>query len=203
MAQQMVAIKINSQYSAYICLAVHQCPKQADIPNTLVIGQVLRDPQSQRPESPLRQPKEAAHHAALALRLARIHVSVQEQRSEHEPPRRDAGGQLGVFQAGGQGKEHGLGRVLEEVGVGALGAVELLSAGLYAWTVSTDVPANVKLVHGMVSHVRLALLDARIAVGIRDLGSLAECGGDGPVDESQEGNRAQGDADDGASSRLA
>jgi hypothetical protein len=37
---------------------------------------------------------------------------------------------LGVLQARDEGEEHSLGRILEEVGVGALGAVELLGLSL-------------------------------------------------------------------------
>jgi hypothetical protein len=37
---------------------------------------------------------------------------------------------LGVLQARDEGEEHCLGGVLEEVGVGALGAVELFGFGL-------------------------------------------------------------------------
>lgn len=52
------------------------------------------------------------------------------------------------------------------------------------------------------THVLLALLDCGIAVRVGDLGGFAQASGDDAVDESEDGNGAQGDANDGAGSSV-
>lgn len=44
------------------------------------------------------------------------------------------------------------------------------------------------------TYVLLALLDGGIAVRVGDLGGFAQAGGDGAVDEAQDGNDAKGDS---------
>lgn len=57
---------------------------------------------------------------------------MQEQNTENGPRGAQPSSQLGVFHTCDQDREHGLRRILEEVGVGALGAVELVGLGLYS-----------------------------------------------------------------------
>ena len=61
-----------------------------------------------------------------------------------------------------------------------------------------DTLKNSSVFRGDLSHIRLAFLHGRIAVGIEDLGTLSESARDKPMDEAQQGNCAKGDADDGA-----
>lgn len=50
---------------------------------------------------------------------------------------------------------------------------------------------------GAGTYVGFTFLYAGVAVRIRHFGGFAETRRDGSVDEAQEGNRAQGDGDDG------
>ena len=49
-----------------------------------------------------------------------------------------------------------------------------------------------------MTDIFLALLNGGIAVRVRDLGGLAQAGGDEAVDEAEDGDGAQGDGNDGA-----
>lgn len=103
----------------------------AQILSPLKIGQVLRNSKRHGPESTLQQPENAAQIASLALGLTRKDISIQEEHPASQPAGSNSSGQLGVFQSSDQGEEHSLRGILEEVGVGALGAVELFSLGLH------------------------------------------------------------------------
>lgn len=85
---------------------------------------------SQTPQSTLRQPEETTEHTTLTLRFARVHIAVHEKRASDNPEGTNAGREFGILQASDQGEEHRLRGILEEIGVGALGAVELLGLGL-------------------------------------------------------------------------
>lgn len=78
----------------------------------------------------MHKPEEPADHAALTLRLARVYIAIKEQSAEENPESSQASSPLRVLKTGDQGEEHCLRGVLKEVGVGALGAVELLGFGL-------------------------------------------------------------------------
>lgn len=50
----------------------------------------------------------------------------------------------------------------------------------------------------MSTYVLLALLNGSVAVRVGDLGAFAQAGGDGSVDEAQDGDDAQCDGNGGA-----
>lgn len=127
---------------------------------------------------------------------------MQEQRPQDHPRRAQARRQLRVFQPGHQREEHSLGGVLQEIGVRALGAVELLGFGLCFFGGSLSVN---RCLGGWresggrkETHISLALFNGRVGVGVGDLGLLPGAARDDAVDEPQDGDGAQRDGDDGA-----
>lgn len=86
---------------------------------------------SQSPQRTLRQPERATIQTTLTLRLARVNIAVQEDCTESHPGGTETSGELGVLQASDEGENNCLRHVFEVIGVGALGAVELLGFGLW------------------------------------------------------------------------
>lgn len=90
-----------------------------------------RVPQAVTSHNSQRQLSNQVHHAKIATlsvvaNLRIVGVSVGEHDASDEPNGSGGGGGAGVEEAGDGGEDDELGDVLEEVGVGTLGAVKLL-----------------------------------------------------------------------------
>lgn len=85
---------------------------------------------AQRPETGLQQPEACAIHPALPILLAR-NVSVRIDDSAQQPSEPETSRRLRVFQACKEHVEDCLGHIFQEVGVGSLGAVELVGVAAF------------------------------------------------------------------------
>lgn len=115
----------------------------------------------------LHEPEPTTHVPSLAVVLLTVDVAKGEHDSSHDPTQTQPFCGIWVFEGGEKKEEHGLGHVLEEIGVSSLGTIEF-----------------------MCGRVFLCLLVTGVGVGICYSSGFTKAGDDETLDEGKSWDQA-------------